>query len=198
MISFSHPLFLGFLPFLLLIPFYFLKRRKKIKTSAFFPTSAFFTKKEPPILGAILFSILLLIHILILSDLKIPTKDFTIALVIDTSGSMKATDYKPSRMEAAKDFALKIYKKFQNKVGVITFDDYPKVVGFGNSLEEKIKGITYKENGGTAIGEGIATATSLLNAMGHGKKIIILISDGVNTSGEIPPLQAVDLAKKAE
>ena len=48
---------------------------------------------------------------------------------------------------------------------------------------------------GTAIGVGLATAVGRIKESKAKSKVIILISDGVNNSGEVAPLTASDLAK---
>ena len=49
---------------------------------------------------------------------------------------------------------------------------------------------------GTAIGMGLATAVNRLKDSEAISKVIILLTDGVNNSGMIPPLTAAEIAEK--
>jgi Ca-activated chloride channel family protein len=61
-----------------------------------------------------------------------------------------------------------------------------------NGIEQLQTGLL---EGGTAIGMGLATAVNRLKASEAESKVVILLTDGVNNSGKIEPLDAAQLAK---
>lgn len=124
-----------------------------------------------------------------------------IVLDIDISTSMKAEDLKPNRLEAAKNVAKDfINKRVSDRIGLVLFArksftlvpptlDYDLVK---RSLADVEMGVV---EDGTAIGMGIATAVNRLKKSKAKSKVIILLTDGQNNSGEIDPVTAADLAK---
>lgn len=128
-------------------------------------------------------------------------KGLDIMLVIDVSGSMQALDFKPkNRLEAAKTVALNFIERRRNdRIGVVLFAPHaytvcPLTTDY-NLLRHIISEIDFPRNAsGTAIGMGIATAVARLIDSEAENKIILLITDGVNNTGEIDPITAAHLA----
>ena len=131
------------------------------------------------------------------------TEIIDILLVIDQSGSMLAQDFKPNRLEAAKDVA-KAFIKYRegDRLGLIVFAgesyiqcpltrDMDVLLNFTDQIE-----IIDKEHDGTAIGMAIANAINRLRDSEAESKTIILLSDGSNNQGELDPVTAADLAAK--
>jgi len=124
-----------------------------------------------------------------------------IVLTLDISTSMKAEDLKPNRLEAAKNVAEDfINKRISDRIGLVlfarqSFTMVPPTLDY--SLLKRLMGDV--EMGtiedGTAIGMGIATAVNRLKESEAESKIIILLTDGQNNSGEIDPVTAADLAR---
>lgn len=125
-----------------------------------------------------------------------------IMLSMDVSTSMKAEDFKPNRLEAAKKIAIEFVSGRKNdRIGVVvyageSFTQCPlttdhKVVK--NLLREVKDGLI---EDGTAIGMGLATAVSRLKDSKAKSKVVILLTDGMNNSGFIDPLTAADLAEQ--
>lgn len=124
-----------------------------------------------------------------------------IVLALDISSSMLAEDFKPNRLEAAKDVAKEfIQGRKTDNIGVVVFSgeaftqcppttDQTMLL---NLLENIKSGII---NDGTAIGDGIATAINRIKDTKTQSKVIILLTDGVNNMGAIDPLTAAELAK---
>jgi len=124
-----------------------------------------------------------------------------IVLDIDISTSMKAEDLKPNRLEAAKNVAKDfINKRVSDRIGLVLFArksftlvpptlDYDLVKRLLGDVEMGVV------EDGTAIGMGIATAVNRLKKSQAKSKVIILLTDGQNNSGEIDPVTAADLAK---
>lgn len=133
---------------------------------------------------------------------RLPRKPIDVVLVIDKSGSMEATDYYPSRLEAAKEAAKMFVSqlKSEDRVAVVSFTGYATVDSeFTDNLsavKSRIDSIhpVWK---GTAIGEGIIKALELLENYGRkdSVKAIILLSDGENNRG-IDPVEAASEVKK--
>lgn len=129
------------------------------------------------------------------------TEGIDIALALDISGSMLAEDFKPNRLEASKDVAIKFISGRPNdKIGLViyageSFTQCPLTTDHA-VLINLFKGI---KNGmiedGTTIGEGLATAVSRLKESTAKSKVIILITDGVNTTGDISPMTAAEIAR---
>ena len=131
------------------------------------------------------------------------TEIIDILLVIDQSGSMLAQDFKPNRLEAAKDVAKAFIKDREgDRLGLIVFAgesyiqcpltrDMDVLLAFTDQIE-----IIDKEHDGTAIGMAIANAINRLRDSEAESKTIILLSDGSNNQGELDPVTAADLAAK--
>jgi len=125
-----------------------------------------------------------------------------IVLAIDVSGSMQALDFKPdNRLEAAKNVALDFVENRKNdRIGIVVFAPHaftlcPLSTDY-NLLKHIISNIDFPEDAsGTAIGMGIATAVARLKDSDAESKLIILITDGVNNTGEIDPITAAHLAE---
>lgn len=123
-----------------------------------------------------------------------------IVLVLDISTSMKAEDLKPNRFEAARNVAVDfIDKRLSDRIGLVVFArksftvvpptlDYQLLKQLLNDVQMGIV------EDGTAIGMGIATAVNRLKESEAESKVIILLTDGQNNSGEIDPVTAADLA----
>ncbi|MDD1702659.1 MAG: VWA domain-containing protein [Methanoregula sp.] len=141
-----------------------------------------------------------------LADPHIPieqTKQGTnVILVLDVSGSMQATDYQPSRLEAAKTAAETLVKSLDQKdsAGVVIFESGATTAAYlsqdKDRVEQKIAAISPK-SGETAIGDGLALGVDMAQSVPNKKSVIILLSDGVNNAGVITPDEAVALAKSA-
>ncbi|HVO33588.1 MAG TPA: VWA domain-containing protein [Elusimicrobiota bacterium] len=125
-----------------------------------------------------------------------------IMIALDTSGSMRALDFDPlDRMaEAKKATRTFIMHRQYDRIGLVAFAgvsilqcpltlDYAALLDF---LDQVDVGVTTTEN--TAIGTAIATAANHLKKSAAKSKVIILVTDGRNNSGEIDPLTAAKAA----
>lgn len=142
---------------------------------------------------------------LIDSKQKTKTEIIDILLVIDRSSSMLAQDFKPNRLEAAKEVAKTFIKdRIGDRLGTIIFagDSYINcpLTRDTNVLLDFINEITIVdgeiEQDGTAIGMAIANSINRLRDSSAKSKIIILLSDGSNNKGELDPITAAELASK--
>ncbi|MBW6489613.1 MAG: VWA domain-containing protein [Lentimicrobium sp.] len=124
-----------------------------------------------------------------------------ILLAMDISGSMLAEDFKPNRLEAAKEVARDfILGRPSDRIGLVVFSgesftqcpltqDHPVLI---NLLKEIKSGMI---EDGTAIGDGLATSVSRLKESSAVSKVIILLTDGENNRGFIDPISAAEIAK---
>ena len=126
-----------------------------------------------------------------------------ILVVIDQSSSMLAQDFKPNRLEAAKEVAKTFIKDREgDRLGLIVFagESYiqcplTRDIDVLLQFTDEIK-IINREHDGTAIGMAIANSINRLRESEAKSKTIILLSDGSNNQGELDPITAADLAAK--
>ena len=130
-----------------------------------------------------------------------------IMLAMDVSTSMMAMDLTPNRIEAAKDVAADFINSRPNdNIGLTLFAgesftqcpltvDHAVTLNMLNAVKCDIAAQGIIEDG-TAIGMGIANAVSRLKESKAKSKVIILLTDGSNNSGEISPEAAAEIAKK--
>jgi Ca-activated chloride channel family protein len=134
------------------------------------------------------------------------TKGIDIMLAIDVSASMLARDLKPNRLEALKKTAINFIKKRPNdRFGVVlyageAFTQVP-ITSDHRIVMQAVRKINFNQlfntlDQGTAIGMGLATAINRLKDSKAKSKVVILMTDGVNNTGEIHPLTALELAKQ--
>jgi Ca-activated chloride channel homolog len=124
-----------------------------------------------------------------------------IVLAIDVSGSMLAQDFTPNRMEAAKEVAANfVANRPTDRIGLVIFSGESFTLCPLTTDQQVLKTQIYNiQSGlledGTAIGSGLATSVDRLRSSKSKSKVIILLTDGENNGGQIPPLTAKELAK---
>ena len=132
---------------------------------------------------------------------KIDTEGIDIVLAMDVSTSMLARDFKPDRISAAKDIAIEfIAQRPSDRMGIVVFagESYTQCplttdrATLINLMKEVQTGLI---EDGTAIGNGLATAVARIKDSDAKSRVVILLTDGVNNSGEISPETAADIAK---
>ena len=125
-----------------------------------------------------------------------------IIIALDISGSMSARDFKPTRFAAAKDVASKfVNQRTNDNMGLVVFaGESLSLMPLTNDRAALMNAIQQVEmgdlNDGTAIGDGL---TSAINRIASGKaksKSIILLTDGTNNAGDVPPSTAAQIAKQ--
>ena len=136
-----------------------------------------------------------------------PNLGRNIMLVVDVSRSMEAEDFptgfgKTSRMDGVKTVVAEYVRTRQSdRVGLIVFGntaylqsplttDTQLVEGLVNGLQPGMAG------DGTAIGDGLGLALKRLKDTQDSSRAIILMTDGVNTAGQVSPLKAAAIAKE--
>lgn len=132
-------------------------------------------------------------------DVNIEGIDIVIAL--DISGSMLAEDFKPNRIEAAKELAIEfISGRPGDRIGLVvfageSFTQVPLTTDHRVLTEMFRKVRTGMIEDGTAIGDGLATGVARLTESEAVSKVIILLTDGVSNMGAVDPLSAAEIAK---
>lgn len=123
-----------------------------------------------------------------------------IVMALDISSSMLARDFSPDRLTAAQDIGSKfILERPTDRIGLVVFageaftqspitTDHVSLVNLMNQVKSGMIA------DGTAIGNGLATAVNRLKESDAPSKVIILLTDGVNNSGQIDPLTAAQIA----
>jgi Ca-activated chloride channel family protein len=139
----------------------------------------------------LIFITALFIFSLSFAGIKVKTnkdKGIVYLVLIDTSGSMNANDMKPNRITVAKEITKKFVEEANGLVGIITFNDYPKLLVYPTENKEEIikKLNIINASGGTDMGDALSLAYSILDNFKGYKKVIILLSDGKPTEGPNP------------
>ncbi len=135
------------------------------------------------------------------SGQNVTTEGIDIVIALDISGSMISEDFKPNRVEAAKNVAEKFIDGRPNdRIGLVVFSrdaftQCPITIDHRvlENLLQKVEPGMIPD--GTAIGNGIADAVGRLKDGQAKSKVIILLTDGANNAGEIDPLTAAEIAK---
>jgi Ca-activated chloride channel family protein len=125
-----------------------------------------------------------------------------IVISMDISSSMLAKDFKPNRLEAAKDVASKfVAKRESDNMGLVIFaaegftgvpmtTDRSILISYINGLELGLL------EDGTAIGDGLSMAINRIKTGKAKSKSIILLTGGSNNTGIVAPITAAEIAKK--
>lgn len=131
---------------------------------------------------------------------QVETEGIDIVITLDLSSSMLARDFKPDRLEAAKEVAIEFINSRPNdRIGLVVFSgeaftqcpitlDHHILI---NLMRELKMGLIQD---GTAIGSGLGIAVNRLRESEVKGKVVILLTDGVNNSGNTDPLTAATLA----
>ena len=121
-------------------------------------------------------------------------------LAMDLSGSMLSKDFKPNRLESAKEVAMEfVDSRPFDRIGVVAYEGeaFTSVpittdhIVVKNGIDQLNTG---QLQGGTAIGTGLATAVNRLKGSEAESKVVVLLTDGENNAGQIEPRDAAQLA----
>ncbi|MDD4138112.1 MAG: VWA domain-containing protein, partial [Methanoregula sp.] len=125
-----------------------------------------------------------------------------VVLAIDDSGSMQASDYLPTRLEAAKSAADMLIRNLEpaDNAGIVIFESGATTAAYlspdKDRVRQKLAAVTPKP-GQTAIGDGLALAIDMARSVPNKKSVVILLSDGVNNTGMLTVDEAVAAAQAA-
>ena len=135
-----------------------------------------------------------------LSRQEMTVEGIDIVMAMDLSGSMLAEDFKPNRLEAAKNVAADFIEgRKTDRMGLVVFageafTQVPLTIDHQVLLKQlgNLKSGTMRD--GTALGDGLATAINRIKDSEAKSKVIILLTDGVNNQGSMDPLSAAEIA----
>jgi Ca-activated chloride channel family protein len=131
---------------------------------------------------------------------QVTTEGIDVVMCMDVSGSMRAMDFKPNRLEASKNVGIEFVNARQDdRFGLVVFagesftqcpmtTDRAVVVNFLKDIDFGVI------EDGTAIGMGLATAVNRIKDSKAISKVIILLTDGVNNRGDVGPVTAAEIA----
>jgi Ca-activated chloride channel family protein len=213
-LSFAHPLYFGLL---LLIPFiiWWQQRTKAKDNPAVRLTTLAGIAGVKPTWRVRFRPVLFVLRVLALASLSIAlarpqssnttenidSEGVDIVLAIDVSGSMLAEDFQPNRIEAAKKVAMQfVDQRPTDRLGLVifsgeSFTQCPITIDH-NVLKEQLSEIKSGVlQDGTAIGMGLATGVDRLRYAKGKSRVLILLTDGVNNTGLIDPMTALEIAK---
>ncbi|HPS02712.1 MAG TPA: VWA domain-containing protein [Candidatus Sumerlaeota bacterium] len=122
---------------------------------------------------------------------------------LDVSGTMRAEDFSPNRLEKAKELTAEMIQKRQtDRQGLVVFSGdafvlCPLTFDAG-TVSEFLKNVSFDAvaTDGTAIGVGLTRALKKMIESHAKSRAIILMTDGDNNAGNIAPEQAMAAAKK--
>lgn len=212
--EFAYP---WLLPLLLVVPylvFWYVKSHQQ-QTASIRITTTFFlnhTNNWKTRLRHLPFALRCLGLIALIIALARPQQKFTeqqtegegidIVLCFDISGSMTEQDFTPNRLEASKAVAAEFVRgRPGDRIGIVIFSSQSftlcPLTTDHNTVLAQIGNIEngYLPEDGTAIGSGLATSIDRLRTSGSKSKVIILLTDGVDFGGFIPPDKAKQMAK---
>jgi Ca-activated chloride channel family protein len=140
------------------------------------------------------------------SQTSVTANGIDIVLALDISGSMQALDFKVGNVRVNRVAVVKsVVSKFiderpNDRIGLIAFAAAPYIVSpltlDHDWLQQNLERINVGlGDDGTAIGSAIAAAVNHLRTTATKSKVVILLTDGVNNSGKIPPLAAAEAAR---
>ena len=132
---------------------------------------------------------------------KVDSEGIDIVLAMDVSTSMLARDFNPDRISAAKDIAIEfISQRPSDRMGIVVFagESYtqcPLTTDRATLINLMKEVQTDLIEDGTAIGNGLSTAVARMMDSDATSRVVILLTDGVNNSGEVAPETAAEIAK---
>lgn len=140
--------------------------------------------------------------------IALPTAGRDLLLAVDISGSMKTPDMVVRGEQIARILVVKyvvdefIQRRTSDRLGLILFGTQAYLQApltfdrdtVSQLLKEAQLGFAGEQ---TAIGDAIGLAIKRLRDRPASQRVLILLTDGANTAGEVSPRQAAELAKQA-
>ena len=127
-----------------------------------------------------------------------------IAIALDISGSMGQTDFSPHRLGAAKQIIAEFIEERQyDRIGLVVFSQ-ESFIQSPPTLDHDVLLRLLSDvhladqlgiEDGTAIGSGMATAANMLKDSGSESRLVTLLTDGVNNSGQLDPITVATAAE---
>ena len=137
---------------------------------------------------------------------EIKASGIDILLAVDVSGSMQAMDFKlhgesVDRLDVVKSVVDQFIDARPNdRIGLVAFAGRPYMVSpltlDHNWLRKRLEALSIgMAEDGTAIGSAIGSGINRLREKDAKSRIMILLTDGMNNAGKIPPLIAAEAAE---
>ncbi len=137
--------------------------------------------------------------------IELPVSGRDLMLAVDLSGSMEMEDFvingkRVNRLQATQKVAGEfIERRVGDRLGLILFGEEAYVqtpLTFDREtvktfLNEAVIGLAGQS---TAIGDAIGLAVKRLRDISEGSRVLILLTDGANTAGEVAPIKAAEIA----
>ena len=134
---------------------------------------------------------------------SVSTHGVDIVVALDISGSMRAEDFRPkNRLEVAKRTVERFVDgRGADRLGLVVFAalattrcpltlDHEMLRQFLDEVD-----FAPRDQDGTALGMGLATAVNRLRKSEARSKVVVLVTDGVNNKGQIGPQAAAEAAR---
>ncbi|HQA42875.1 MAG TPA: VWA domain-containing protein [Verrucomicrobiota bacterium] len=141
-----------------------------------------------------------------LGEAKVKASGVDIVVALDLSGSMKSEDFqlrdKPAnRLQVAKEVLRTfVHKRKNDRIGLVAFAGRPYIAApptldheFLLETIERLNLGTIED--GTAIGSALSAALNRLRDLQAKSRIVILMTDGQNNAGKVPPATAAEAAQ---
>ena len=136
---------------------------------------------------------------------EVRTEGYDLMLAIDTSRSMEALDFTVRGRQVTRMAVIKgvigrfITARDGDRIGIVAFGDQAFVLSpmtlDNQAVYKLVDNIVSRMAGdGTAIGDAIGLGVKKLRDRPEGSRILILVTDGENTEGSLPPKLAAQLA----
>lgn len=136
---------------------------------------------------------------------EVKTRGYDLMLAVDASRSMEALDFSVEGQQVTRMAVIKgVLSRFidarqGDRVGLILFGDQAYVLSPLTSDTAAVRAVLNNAvprmaGDGTAIGDAIGLAVKKLRERPEGSRVVVLVTDGENTSGSLPPPLATALA----
>jgi len=214
-LRFAHPWILAFLALLPLVGYVCLRfDRRKRGTLRF--SDITHLKHTPRSMGMRLRTVVPVLRLVVMGlvivglarpqagwkEQEVTAEGIDILLALDVSNSMQAQDFRPNRLQAAKEVIAQFIEGRKNdRVGCVifaatNFSLCPLTLDYG-VLKDFLRRVDFNIINGnrTAIGMGLANCVRQLKESKAKSKVIILLTDGSNNAGRIDPFTAAEMAK---
>ena len=140
-----------------------------------------------------------------IAESRARTEGVDIVLLVDTSTSMNADDLSTrtqrlTRLDAAKKVISRFVRdRTDDRIGLVAFAAMPYTLApLTTDHEWLLRQMDRLQTGmledGTAIGDAIASGVNRLRDSEAKSKVIVLLTDGINNAGQLPPLDAAQAA----
>ena len=142
-------------------------------------------------------------------ELDVPVAGRNLMLAVDLSGSMDQKDFelagrRVDRLTATKAVAADfVNRRDGDRIGLILFGEQaylqvPLTLDRETVITLLMEAFIGLAGEKTAIGDAITLAVRRIHEQeeNQGEQVLVLLTDGANTSGEVPPVKAAELAQQ--